>query len=115
MSFMTTEASIVKFKREQLFPISDDLSIPLLRLMAATNDVRHLQKLVLTLFDKEEPTTQTEAAIREGELGYLLRMFCGHLSEAGNVFRCLDSTCKKQVDAVLMNDPEGLELIKQLR
>ena len=115
MSFITTEASIVKFKREQLFPISDDLSIPLLRLMAATNDVRQLQKLVLDLSAAEPGPTHTERLIYQGELNYFVRLFCAHLFEAGNVFRNLDSTCKNQVDTILKNDSEGMELIKKLR
>ena len=98
MPVTTTQAVIVRFKREELFPSSNEFSVQLLRLMAATNDVRHLQKLVLTLFDKEEPTTQSETIIREGELGYFLRLFCAHLSEVGNALRCLDSICKRQVD-----------------
>lgn len=36
------QAYVVRLKTEQALPLGDPLSVPLLRLMAATNDVRQL-------------------------------------------------------------------------
>jgi hypothetical protein len=105
---------IVTFKLSEVFPISSPLSVPLLRLMAATNDVRQLQKLVLA-YATENPANEVESLVHEGENVYLIRMFCGHLYEAGNALRHLDRQCKKQVDELIKDDPEGVKLIKNLR
>jgi hypothetical protein len=109
-----TDTIIVRFKLREVFPLDDNISVPFLRLMAATNDVRHLQKLVLSLFDKE-PTNETEVLVREGELTYFLRMFFGHLYEAGSALRNLDTTSKKRVDTLIANDKEAVDLICRLR
>jgi hypothetical protein len=82
--------------------------------MAATNDVRHLQKLLLAQMD-EEPSTNVARLTREGELGYLLRMFFGHLHEAGIAFRNLDTECKRRVDELIARDRTAKNLFSQLR
>lgn len=105
---------IITFKLREVFSTSSPVSVPLLRLMAATNDVRQLQKLVL-VYSTENPTNEVESLVREGENVYLIRMFCGHLYEAGNALRHLDKQCKKQVDDLIKDDPEGVKLINKLR
>jgi hypothetical protein len=105
---------IVTFKLREVFPISSPASVPLLRLIAATNDVRHLQKLMLSS-SAENPGNEVESLVREGENVYLLRMLCGHLYEAGNALRHLDGRCKKQVDELIKHDSEAVKLIKKLR
>jgi hypothetical protein len=110
----TIRSVIVTFKLREVFPISNPASVPLLRLMAATNDVRHLQKLVLS-YSAENPANEVESLVREGENVYLIRMFFGHLYEAGNALRHLDGQCKKQVDELIKDDSEAVKLIKNLR
>jgi hypothetical protein len=105
---------IITFKLREVFPVSSPVSVPLLRLMAATNDVRQLQKLVLA-YATENPANDVESLVREGEYVYVIRMFCGHLYEAGNALRHLDNQCKKQVGELIKDDPEGVKLIKNLR
>jgi len=110
----TIHSVIVIFKLREVFPISSPASVPFLRLIAATNDVRHLQKLVLS-YSAKNPANDVESLVREGENTYLIRMLCGHLYEAGNALHHLDGQCKKQVDELIKHDPEAVKLIKKLR
>jgi hypothetical protein len=105
---------IVTFKLREVFPISSPVSVPLLRLIAATNDVRHLQKFVL-FHSAENPANEVESLVLEGENVYLIRMLCGHLHEAGNALRRLDGLCKRQIDDLIKGDSEAVKLIKTLR
>src|SRR5262249_7457038 len=79
------EGTVADVRRARWFPRDDPVPIPLLRLMAAANDARHVQKLMIAAMD-EEPANRGESLIQNGERGYLYRMLCGHLYEAGIAF-----------------------------
>ena len=69
----------ITFDLCRIFPSDDVLSIPLLRLMAATNDARYIMKHSLILLAQNEGANELEAPIINGELLYLFRLLCGHL------------------------------------
>jgi transcriptional regulator with XRE-family HTH domain len=96
----TTESHRFIFDVRQLFPLDAAVSLPLARLMMATDDVRHIQRLLMVQHDPKNATT-SEKAIIEGEVGHLFRLLCGHLCEALDVFGNLDQKCRSLLhDAV---------------
>ena len=108
------EVTVVDVKLRKLFPPDDPVSIPLLRLMAAANDARHVQKLMIAAMD-DVPSNRGESLIQNGERGYLYRMLCGHLYEAGIAFRDLDTKGAARLDQWLAGEPEGLAALAHLR
>jgi hypothetical protein len=93
----------LRFRVADLLPASDPLSVPLLRLMAATNDTRQcLKQVIRAMRGGRRPRNTAEAAIKDGELLYLDRLLCGHLEEAARAF------------AGLWNEPEARARLRQV-
>lgn len=86
------KALYVSFRLHEAFPRNDPLSVPLLRLMAATNDARFLVRLITIVHDRVEQANDAERLLRAVEFGYLVRMLCGHLHEAGKAIRYIWTT-----------------------
>lgn len=105
----TARAMRVRFDPRKVFPLDDPMTVPLLRLMLATDDVRHLQKLIIRSSEGVNEDNKSERAIREGEQGHLFRLICGHLYEAGDAFRALDGNRKfsARLDAAVANTDHG--------
>jgi hypothetical protein len=104
------------FKVREAFPPDDPLSVPLLRLMAAVNDVRYVQKAVLIgILRFDELVSDAERAVHEGENVYLLRLLAGHLHEAGIAFRALDDQHASAVNALISGDADAQAAIAKLR
>lgn len=102
---------LVRFQTRKFFPLDAPLSVPLLRLMAAANDVRSVQKSTLMAMENLHSANQVEQPLLEGELGYLTRMLFGHLHEAGIAFRDLDDRHAADLDrAVARNDDARREV-----
>jgi transcriptional regulator with XRE-family HTH domain len=114
---VSAEAAAIRFemKPTEVFDESDPLTIPLLRLMAATNDVLQLQKLLLGREDRLKARNRSELLINEGEILYLTRMLWGHLYEAGLAFRGLDQADRSGVTELVSGDPEGSQALAHLR
>jgi hypothetical protein len=111
------------FDASLLLPANEPFAMPLARLMMATDDVLHLQRLLLVQHDPEDPTP-SEKAMLEGEVGHLFRLLSGHLFEAISVFATLDSKCASLLDASIrspQSDDErqrasrALELVRRGR
>jgi len=84
------EAVRLVFRLADVFPVDQPLSVPLLRLMMASNDVRHIQKLMLAKDERIGQSNDFENVVLNGEILHLERMLCGHLYEAGTAFRNID-------------------------
>ena len=84
------EALRMVFRLSDVFPVAESLSTPLLRLMMASNDVRHIQKLMLSKDERSGHDNSFENQVLNGELLHLNRLLCGHLYEAGTAFRDID-------------------------
>ncbi len=78
------------FRLADVFPLDKPLSVPLLRLMMASNDVRHIQKLMLSKDERIGQNNAFENLVLNGEILHLERLLCGHLYEAGTAFRNID-------------------------
>ncbi len=110
-----TRVARLQFETERLLPKADSMSIPLLRLLAATNDVILLQKLVILARARSEAAGEFEKDVLNGELGYFIRTLCGHLYEVGNAFRGLEAACKDRIDKLMAADAEAREPFEILR
>lgn len=84
------EAVRLVFRLADVFAMDQPLSVPLLRLMMASNDVRHIQKLMLSKDERIGQGNDFGSVVLNGEILHLERMLCGHLYEAGTAFRNID-------------------------
>jgi hypothetical protein len=90
-------ATLVRVRMAQLFDTADAMSVPLLRLMAATNDTRlAMKQIIRAQRGGRKPRNRAERMVVSGEQLYLVRLLCGHLEEAGRVFRDLWGDPKKR-------------------
>jgi hypothetical protein len=105
----------LRFKLRDVFAPSRGLSVPLLRLMAAVNDVRYLQKSLLIALARRDHVSDADSLLQEGEYVYLLRMLSGHLHEAGIAFRDLDDHHAADVEALIGSEEEGRDALTTLR
>lgn len=111
----TARALIVKFDAAKAFPPDDKLSVRLLRLMMATDDVRHLQKLLIMARQPAGEASQADQAIFNGELGHLFRLLAGHLYEAAFPFRAFDQVAAHLSEAATAQDPDARSALEQVR
>lgn len=111
-----SHAKVIKltFRLREVLPPGNPMSASLIRLMAATNDVRQLMTLLLGEEDKGIGLAP-EQLIQNGEIGYLLRILCAHLFEAGTAFRNLESKCQHEIDGLLAHEPEAQKALAHLR
>jgi hypothetical protein len=89
------------FRLAKILPADQPLSVPLLRLMMASNDVRHIQKLMLAKDERIGQSNAFEEAVLNGEILHLERLLCGHLYEAGVAFREIDRPHPEIADAAV--------------
>ena len=106
---------LTKFKIEDVLRPDDPMTVPLLRLMIATDDLRHLQKLLVTAREVEEASTESDRLIHNGEIGHLFRLLCGHLYEAATPFRAVDEASRGRLDKAVADDPEGKAALAAVR
>jgi hypothetical protein len=78
------------FRLANVLSADQPLSVPLLRLMMASNDVRHIQKLMLAKGEGVGDGNDFETMVLNGEVLHFHRLLCGHLYEAGTAFREID-------------------------
>jgi hypothetical protein len=112
---ITDRAVKITFDLRQIFPSDDSLSVPLLRLMAATNDARYVLKNTLLLLHKAKTANELDASIINGELLYLFRLLCGHLYEAGIAFRSLELDHSDLLNAAARENSKGKKLLGNVR
>jgi hypothetical protein len=103
---LISKARRIKFQIDKIFPLDEPQSVPLLRLMMASNDVRHLQKLLLSANERAKTASDIERSILNGEISHLLKLLCGHLYEAGNAFRNFEGKCAGLLDAATAKDED---------
>jgi hypothetical protein len=83
--------------------------------MMATDDVRHLQKLLLSANARVKEANEIEKSILNGEIFHLFRLLSGHLYEAGQAFRSLEQRCSGLFDTAVADDLEKKADLKYLR
>lgn len=110
-----TQVARLQFDTVLLLPKADLISVPLLRLLAATNDVILMQKHVIIAHSRSETAEELQKDVLNGELGYFIRTLCGHLYEAGTAFRALENVCKDQINRIMTANAKALEVFGTLR
>src|SRR5262249_44479552 len=101
MSDQTSAVGRWKFETGRLFPTNDPASVPFLRLLAATNDVMLLKRLTSIAREQVDSANDFQRELLNGELGYFVRMLCGHLYEAGIAFRAFETHIREQIDRLV--------------
>jgi hypothetical protein len=112
---VTAKAKRVVFDLGQILPPDDPLTVPLLRLMMAVDDVRHLQKLLIVARERADVADEIERSILNGELGHLFRLLCGHLREAQTAFRNLEEKCPRRFERALAGDDRAKAALETVR
>jgi len=115
----TPEIAAVKigtFKPERVFPPTDKITLPLLRLMMATDDVRQASLLVSTAHQQIDQTTGIQATFHGAQLWYAFKLLCSHLKEGGNAIGSLTSTVSdRRLEDLLRGRPAALDALARLR
>lgn len=111
----TVKARRFRFHIDKIFPEDNPQSVSLLRLMLANDDVRHLQKLLLSANARVKEANEIEKSILNGEILHLFKLLSGHLYEAGNAFRNLEQMRSDLLDSAMANDRERQAELKYLR
>jgi len=102
-----------KFDPSRVFPLGDKLTLPLLRLMLATDDARYVgMLLVMTNHQVSQATGTTQGALSGGQMWYLFRLLCLHLKEAHNA---LNTVPKSSLTSLFSDRPEGRKAMERFR
>ncbi len=113
----TAPAKRLKFPLRLLFPHDKPFSGLLIGLLLATDDVRHLRKLLITKPDYGSEASESERAIVNGELGHVFRLMCSHLYEAMDAFTRFDDRYRSLLDEAAIDDRarDALAKVRQAR
>src|SRR3989442_11378505 len=109
----TAAAYRFKFDVRILFPDGQDFTEPLLGLMMATEDARHLQRLLIKVRETEGATV-SDREIVNGEIGHLFRLLCVPLFEAMKTLEGFDKKCSGLLDAAA-TDARAKEALQHVR
>lgn len=104
-----------RFKIGQVLPPGDAMTVPLLRLMMAVDDVRRAQIQMIESHERLGAAPRLEKYLTLGDLLYAIRRLCSHLHEAGRALRSLDTVAARRVDALLAGNSEALAALGALR
>ncbi len=97
------KAIYIKAKVRELFPVEDPIVPLFLRLMAAVNDLRTLQKLWLYA-ESRVGHTDSEKEIIQAEHIYLFRLTCGTLYETILAFQDLREELAKSRERLIIEE-----------
>lgn len=103
------------FNAGHAFPLAEAYAVPVIGLMMATDDARHLQKLLIIAREKASEAPEAEKAILNGELGHLFRLLCGHLHEAKDAFLALEKKSPGLIDTAVQHDRTGVAAVAFVR
>jgi hypothetical protein len=104
-----------KFKLAQVLAPDDPLTVPVLRLLMAVDDVCRAQIQLVEAHERLDVVPWPEKYSALGDWLYFMRLLFSHLHEAGIAVRHLDTNAKKRVDAALAGNPEVLAAPKAVR
>jgi hypothetical protein len=105
-----------KFDPARVFPQDDRLTVPLLRLMLAADDVRHASVLFIMADHQVNRTEGVQQDLHLGQMWYLFRLLCSHLSEAGNGLKTLlKSVPERRLAKLLKGRPDAVAALGRLR
>ena len=107
---------VSRFDPARVFPPDDPLTLPLLRLMLATDDVRHASMLFVMADHQVRQTTGVEQTLHGGVLWYTFRLLRSHLREGGNALATLlNSVADRRLQDLLRGRAAGADALERLR
>jgi hypothetical protein len=105
-----------KFDAARVFPPEDKLTLPLLRLMLATDDMRQANLLLITANHQVDQTTGIQQTFHGARLWYAFRLLCSHVKEGINAFGSLTSNVAQgRLNDLLRERPAAIEALTRLR
>lgn len=108
-------AVTLRFRVAQVLPPNDPMTVPVLRLLMAVDDIRRAQLRLIEAHERIDVAPAEEKYLAFGDFLYAMRHLFSHLHEAGIAVRRLDTTAKKRVDAALAGNNEALASLRALR
>jgi hypothetical protein len=107
---------VAKFDPAKVLPPGDTLTLPLLRLMLATDDARHASRLFVMADQQVRTTTGVQQALHGGQMWYLFRLLCSHLKEGGDALTTLlNSVAGDRLKALMKGRPDAEAALGRLR
>src|SRR5260370_10175956 len=107
---------VIKIDPARGFPPDDPLTPPLLRLMLATDDVRHASILFLMADRQVKDTMGIQQALHGGQMWCAFRLLCSHLRESGNALTTLmNSVADRRLTELLRGRDEAVASLGRLR
>ena len=100
----------------QVFPPEDRITIPLLRLMLATDDVRLAREFYVETSERLRAAVGVRLRLLTGEHWYGFRLLCSHLHEGIDALATLIGTVSPtEIRRLLKGQAEGLAAFEKLR
>lgn len=119
---MTRLARVVLFRWTvaRVLAPNDPITVPVVRLMMAVDDVRRAQILFVEASERIETPKRSERHRAIGDYFYSLRLLFSHLHEAGYALRQLDGVARNEkgenrVNLLLAGNREAMRSLKALR
>jgi len=105
-----------KFNPKLVFPPDDKLTVPLFRLMLATDDARYVGTLLVMTDYQVSHATGIQGALSGGQFWYLFRLLCLHLKEAHNALNTLvNCVANSRLNELLHGRPDAIEAMERFR
>lgn len=104
-----------RFKIAKVLPKDDPLTVPMLRLLMAVDDVRRAQVQLIEAHERLDGIPAAEKYRAVGDFLYALRLLFSHLHEAARAMRALDGAAKDRVDGLLRGNQEALSALQAIR
>lgn len=108
-------AATFKFRLAQVLPPDDPMTVPVLRLLMAVDDVRRAQIQLVEAHERLDVAPTPEKYRALGDWLYFMRLLFSHLHEAGHALQNLDSAAPKRADTMLAGNREAAASLKALR
>ncbi len=107
---------IGKFDPVRVFPPDDPLTLPLLRLMLATDDARVASMLFVAEDYQVKRTAGIQQTLHSGQMWYFFRLLCSHLKEGGDALTTLvNSVADSRLNDLLHGRRAAFEALDRLR
>jgi hypothetical protein len=104
-----------QFKVAKVLPPDDPITVPVLRLLMAVDDLRRAQIQLVEAHDRLDLAPAVEKYRAIGDLLYGIRLLLSHLHEGGTALKTLDIEAKKRVDQLLKGNAAAMASLKAAR
>jgi len=104
-----------RFRIAEVLPPDDPMTVPVLRLLMAIDDVRRAQIRLIEDHERIFASPPASKYLAAGDFLYSLRCLFSHLDEGGTAVKHLDNKAKRRVDTLLVDKPEARAALSALR